>query len=184
MQLSKPTTTIAQTIAQYGKQVFGFIKSKTKSLQDAEDILQEVWYQLSKLTNIDELDNASAWLYAIARNKITDLYRKKKTDNLEDYSYEDDEGFAEIKDILLLDDSNNPELKLFKDAFWKELFIALNELPANQKQVFIDNEIEDKTLQQIANEQSENIKTIISRKSYAVKHLRKKLQPLYNELIK
>lgn len=61
-------------------------------VEDAEDILQEVWYQFSNLSNIDELENASAWLYAVSRNKITDFYRKRKTDNLEDYTYENEEG--------------------------------------------------------------------------------------------
>jgi len=178
----KPKLNITETVNNYGRQLFNFIKGKTKTVEDAEDILQEVWYQFSRLANIDELDNISAWLYSVSRNKVTDLYRRKKTDNLEDYSYENEEGIAEIKDILLLDDSNNPELTLFKELIWDELLKALNELPENQRYVFVQNEIEDRTLQDIADETNENIKTIISRKSYAVKHLRKKLLPFYNEL--
>ncbi len=175
--------TIGETVKTYSRQLFSFIKGKTKTLEDAEDILQEVWYQLSRLGSLKELENVSAWLYAVSRNKITDLYRKKKTDNLEDYSFENDEGVFEIKDILLLDESQNPEMAMFKDLFWKELMEALGELPENQRLVFTENEIEDKTLQQIANEQGENIKTIISRKGYAAKHLRKKLLPLYNDIL-
>lgn len=145
--------------------------------------MQEVWFQLSRLTNLDELENVSAWLYAVSRNKITDALRKRKHDSLDDFTVTDDEGFSEIKDILLMDTSNNPELELFKEMFWHELDTALNELPDNQKSVFILNEMEDKTLQEIADEQGENIKTIISRKGYAVKHLRKKLLPLYQDLL-
>lgn len=187
MDLVQPMQTdndisLGQTIRTYGRQLFGFIKSKTKSLEDAEDILQEVWYQLSRLTNLDELENVSAWLYAVSRNKITDLYRKKKNEHLEDYSYTDEEGITEIKELLLLDDRNNPELKLFKDLFWKVFQQALNELPENQRQVFVDNELNDKTLNLIAKESGENLKTIISRKGYAVKHLRNRLLPLYREL--
>ncbi len=96
---------------------------------------------------------------------------------------DDNEDEFSIREILLLDESNNPEIAMFKDVFWKELLTALNELPENQKSVFILNEIEEKTLQEIANLQHENLKTIISRKGYAVKHLRKKLLPLYTELI-
>jgi RNA polymerase sigma factor (sigma-70 family) len=81
-----------------------------------------------------------------------------------------------------LDDSNDPDLALFKDLFWKELLAALDELPENQKQVFVWNELEDLTLQEIADQTGENLKTIISRKGYAVKHLRKKLAYLYQEL--
>ncbi len=175
-------TTASQTVRKYGRQLLSFIKGKVNSLEDAEDILQEVWYQFSRLTNLEELENISGWLYAVSRNKIVDLYRKKKTDYLEDYSYENEEGEISFKDILLLDDSQNPELALFKEVFWDALLKALDTLPENQKNVFILNEMEDKTLQEIADITGENIKTIISRKGYAVKHLRKKLAPLYQEL--
>jgi RNA polymerase sigma factor (sigma-70 family) len=173
---------VSQTFNKLGKQLFAFIKNKVNIVEDAEDILQDVWYQFSNLTNINELENASAWLYAVSRNKITDFYRKKKTDNLEDYTYENEEGDFSIKDALLIDDSNNPELAIFKELFWDELMKALDELPENQRFVFIENEIEDKTLQKIADETGENLKTIISRKGYATKHLKKRLQHLYNEL--
>ncbi len=180
----KNKMTVGETVKQYSRQLFSFIKGKTKTAEDAEDILQEVWYQLSRLANLEELENVSAWLYSVSRNKITDLYRKKKTDNLEDYSYENDEGVFEIKDILLLDESQSPEMAMFKNMFWQELMEALDELPENQRKVFIENEMEDKTLQEIADEQGENIKTIISRKGYATKHLRKKLQLIYNDILK
>ena len=176
-----PKINVGDTVKKYSRQLFSFIRDKTKTIEDAEDILQEVWYQFSRLASIDELENINAWLFSVSRNKITDLYRKKKTDNLEDHSYEDDEGNFEIKDILLLDDSQNPELSFFKNYFWDVFMKALNELPENQKQVFIENEMEDKTLQEIADATNENIKTIISRKGYAVKHLRKRLQELYEE---
>lgn len=170
------------SIKKYGKQLFSFIKSKVSSTEDAEDILQDVWLQFSSITNIDELQSISGWLYAVSKNRIVDFYRKKKTDRLEDYTYKNEEGDFQIKDILLLDTTANPELALFKEMFWEELMDALKELPENQRSVFIKNEIEDMTLQQIADEQGENLKTIISRKLYAIKYLRKKLQHLYNEI--
>ncbi len=174
--------TVSQAFNKLGKQLFAFIRDKVKIVEDAEDILQEVWYQFSNLSNIDQVENASAWLYTVSRNKITDFYRKKKTANLEDFTTEDDEGDFSIKEALLIDDTNNPELTLFKDLFWEELMKALDELPENQRLVFIENEMEDKTLQKIADETGENLKTIISRKGYAMKHLKKRLLPLYNEL--
>ena len=173
---------LTDTIKKFGNKLFGFVRGKVKTNEDAEDILQEVWYQLSNLTNIDAIENTSAWLYSVSRNKITDFYRKKKTDNLEDYAYENEEGDFLIKNALLPDDSNDPELAMFKELFWDELSLALDELPENQRHVFIQNEMEDKTLQEIADESGEKLKTIISRKGYAVKHLRKKLFSLYNEL--
>ncbi len=84
---------------------------------------------------------------------------------------------------MALATEDDPEFSIFRDAFWEELMEALEELPEEQKLVFVQNELEDKTLQQIADEQSENLKTIISRKSYAIKHLRNRLRPLYNELL-
>jgi RNA polymerase sigma factor (sigma-70 family) len=173
---------ITETISQFGKKLFGFVRGKVRTNEDAEDILQDVWYQLSNISNIDELENMSAWLYQVARNKITDTFRKKRTSALEDFSYENEDGEFNYKDILLLDDTNNPDLAFFKELFWKELMSALDELPEKQKEAFVLNEIEDLTLQQIADKTGENIKTIISRKSYAVKHLRNKLNYLYQEL--
>ncbi len=182
MSENQKQKTISQTVNKFGKQLFSFIKNKVKIAEDAEDILQEVWYQFSNLTNIEALENASAWLFTVSRNKITDFYRKKKTENLEDFTYEDDDGVFAIKDLLLLDDNNNPEMALFKEIVWEELFKVLDELPENQRQVFVLNELEDKTLQEIANETGEKLKTIISRKGYAIKHLRNRLLPLYKEL--
>lgn len=173
---------ITETVQQFGKRLFGFVRGKVKTTEEAEDILQDVWYQFSRLSNLDELENVSAWLYRVAQNRVTDNYRKKKTDNLEDYTYENDENEISFKEILLLDENASPELALFKEEFWSELMQALDELPENQKEVFLLNEIEDFTLQEIADQKGENLKTIISRKGYAVKHLRKRLQHLYNEL--
>ena len=173
---------ITETVQQFGKKLFGFVRGKVKTTEEAEDILQDVWYQFSRLSNLDELENVSAWLYRVAQNRVTDNYRKKKTENLEDFTYENDENEISFKEILLLDENASPELALFKEEFWNELMQALDELPENQKEVFLLNEIEDFTLQEIADQKGENLKTIISRKGYAVKHLRKRLQHLYNEL--
>jgi len=173
---------ITKAIQQFGKNLLGFVRGRVKTTEDAEDIVQDVWYQMSKLNNIAELENVSAWLYAVARNKITDKSRKKTNLALEDYVYENDDGDFNFKEILLLDDSNNPELGLFKEMFWKEFQQAIEELPPNQKEVYLLNEMEDMTLQEIADQKGENLKTIISRKGYAVKHLRNRLNYLYEEL--
>lgn len=173
---------ITATIQEYGKRLFRFIRGKVNTDEDAEDILQDVWYQLSNAVNIEEIEQMSGWLHRVARNKITDSYRKKKPELLDDFAYENEDGEFGFADILLLD-SSDPETRYIRDLFWEELFAALDELPQNQKDVFVQNELENKTLQQIADASNENIKTIISRKGYAVKHLRKRLQNLYDELI-
>lgn len=172
---------ISHTVNKYGEKLMAFIKPKVKSAEDAEDILQEVWFQLSNLTNIADIVNISNWLFSVTRNKITDNYRKKKTNHLEDYLYEDDDSETFIRDFLLMD-ANSTELKLFQDDIWDALMHALEELPDNQRMVFVENEFNNKTLQQIADEHGINLKTIISRKTYAVKHLRLKLKRLYLDL--
>ncbi|PQA93858.1 RNA polymerase sigma factor, sigma-70 family [Chryseobacterium piscicola] len=173
---------ISQTVSNYGGKLMSFIRPKVKNTEDAEDILQEVWYQFSSLTNLSEIVNVGGWLYRVTSNKIIDKYRKKKTENLEDFVYEEEDGSFSIKDILLLDDSAGPDVKMFQDEIWKKLFEALEELPEKQKLVYTENELNNKTLQEIADEQGENIKTIISRKNYAVKHLRNRLRQLYEDL--
>jgi RNA polymerase sigma factor (sigma-70 family) len=178
----KPKQNVVQAVRDYGRKLFGFIRGRVNTDEDAEDILQDVWYQFSNTSATETIEQVSGWLFAVARNKITDRYRKKQPELLDDISYEDEEGELHFTDILLTD-SNNPETEHIKNIFWEELFTALDELPENQRNVFVQNELEDKTLQEIADESGENLKTIISRKRYAVQHLRKRLQHLYNDLI-
>lgn len=182
MPQSEKENIISKTVDKYGGKLMDFIRPKVRNSEDAEDILQEVWYQFSNLSNISDIVNVSSWLFSVTRNKITDNYRKKRTENLEDFTYEDEEGSLLIQEFLLENNDENPEAKYFQDEIWKEIFNALDELPEKQKQVYLENEIEGKTLQTIADEQNENIKTIISRKQYAVKHLRMQLNQLYNDL--
>ena len=170
--------TVGQVVKDYSTRLFRFIRGRVGSDQDAEDILQEVWYHLSHSVNIEEISQISGWLYRVARNKITDTYRKKRPDSLEDYDY----GGFSLKDILLAD-APTPEAEELKELFWSELFAALEELPDKQRQVFVENELEEKTLQQIADETGANLKTVISRKGYAVKHLRRRLAALYDEFL-
>lgn len=171
------TRTVLSTVKQYGGKLLGFIRGQVRNEEDAEDLLQEVWYQLSKVVNLDEIESISGWLFQVARNKITDSYRKKKEEPLA--MYEDDD--SRIRQVLMAE-PQSPEDQFFRDLFWEELMQALEELPEKQRQVFIWNELEDQTLQEIADKTGENLKTIISRKRYAVQHLRKRLDTLYHEL--
>jgi len=173
--------TILSTVRRYGSKLFRFIRGRVRSEEEAEDILQDVWVQLSRLSNLEEVESISAWLYQVARNRITDTYRKKNTESLEELAFEDEDGNLDFKEILL-SDSQSPEDAFFKEIFWDALMQALDELPENQRQVFVWNELEDLTLQEIADKTNENLKTIISRKRYAVQHLRQRLQALYDEL--
>jgi RNA polymerase sigma factor (sigma-70 family) len=180
--LSQKKPNIIQTVGSYGKQLLGFIRQRVNTDEDAEDILQDVWYQLSTVPEIEAIEQMSSWLYRVARNRIIDKYRKQKPESLEDHGYEDEDGEFHFKDILLADD-NTPETAYLKDLFWEQLNIALDELPENQRQVFIWNELEDQTFQEIADRTGENIKTLISRKRYAVRHLRERLESVYREFV-
>jgi len=181
--MDQPTgTNIIQTVKEYGNRLFRFIRGRVGTDEDAEDILQDVWYQLSNVPEAGAIEQVSGWLHRVARNKITDRYRKRKEDLLDDFSYEDDDGAVDFKDILLAVE-DHPEAVQLKQLFWEQLFAALEELPENQRYIFVQNELEERTFQEIADETGENIKTLISRKGYAVKHLRKRLNNLYQEFI-
>ena len=172
--------TIGDAVQNYGKRLFSFIRSKVKSDEDAEDILQDVWYYLSSVVDVEPIGQLSAWLFRVSRNRIIDKQRKHKSQSLDDLAYENDEGEWNYPEALIADD-NNPEKEFERTYFRDELFTALNELPQKQRDVFVWNEIEDMTLQQIADKTGDNIKTIISRKRYAVFHLREWFQNIYEE---
>jgi RNA polymerase sigma factor (sigma-70 family) len=168
---------IKHVVQNYGKRLFGFIRSRVKNDEDAEDILQDVWYQLISIIDTEPIEQLSSWLFRVSRNKIVDKYRKQTTLSLDDLIYEDEDGEMIFPEAFY-DDSMDPESE-FDTTYYKEaLFKALDELPEKQREVFVLNELEDLTLQQIADKNGESIKTIISRKRYAVAYLRERLQNL------
>ena len=180
--MSDKKPNIIQTVTSYSKQLLSFIRQRVNTDEDAEDILQDVWFQLSSVPEIEAIEQVSSWLYRVARNRIIDKYRKQKPESLEDFGYEDEDGEFNFKEILLADETT-PETVYLKELFWEQLTMALDELPENQRQVFIWNELEDQTFQEIADRTGENIKTLISRKRYAVKHLRERLETIYREIL-
>ena len=172
---------IESTVKKNRGKLFGFIRNRVSSNEDAEDILQEVWYQLSRIINLEEIENMSAWLHRVSRNKITDWYKKSKAVATEESLFDGEEGYM-LRNVLF-GEHETPEDKMFKDLFWEELMKGLDTLPSNQREVFVQNELEGIKLREIAEKSNENIKTIISRKQYAVKHLRGILKDLYDELL-
>jgi len=129
----KRTRRISDAVQQFGGKLFGFIRKKVNSNEEAEDVIQDVWFQLSNLGTLADLENVGSWLYRVATNKVTDLYRKKKPDSLEALTFETEDGELDLGEILLFDDSSNPELGLFKKLFWEELMDTLDELPDKQR---------------------------------------------------
>jgi RNA polymerase sigma factor (sigma-70 family) len=170
----QPKRNIIQAVSDNGRKLFSFIRKRVNTDEDAEDILQDVWVQLSDVMNAEPIEQVSGWLYRVAKNKIIDRYRKKNTVPLEEEVMEDEEN-----DFYL----NIPESDQLRDIFWEQLFAELEEIPENQRQVFIWNELEEIPFQDISEKTGEKINTLISRKRYAVLHLRKRLQQLYKETI-
>ncbi len=172
---------ITDVINAYSKRLLGFIRKNARNPSDAEDILQDVFYQF--IDNTEPISQLTGWLFTVARNKITDKQRKKKPDLLEDiYNLEDDKNFMGWAE-LFFDANDNPENEFLRSIFWEELDNALNELPDEQKDIFILNELEGVSFREIAEQTGEKVNTLISRKRYAVLHLRERLSVLRDELL-
>lgn len=167
--------------------LLGFIRGRVSTLEEAEDILQDVFYQfIAGFNTIESLDRVTSWLYSVARNKIIDRYRRdssrpKRTD-FELISGNDGEAPLTLQEILP-DLDNTPESTLLREAIWDEITEALTELPAEQREIFILNEIEEKGFKEIAEETGVSINTLLSRKRYAILALRKRLQGFYDDVI-
>ena len=174
---------ILETIKSYGKSLMGFIRKRVKSDADAEDVLQDVWYQFSNVINAEPIEQTSAWLYRVAKNKILDKHKKHTESLLEDlYSAGDTDEAPDFISILMIE-ATTPETAYLRKLFWDELFIALDELPEEQKQVFVWQELEDLSFDEISAKTGVKYNTLVSRKRYAVLHLRKRLKQLYKEII-
>jgi RNA polymerase sigma factor (sigma-70 family) len=171
---------ITEVINTYSRRLLGFIRKRVDNPSDAEDILQDVFYQL--VDNTQPIEQLTGWLFTVARNKITDRQRKHKPELLEDlFGGEDGEewGWAE----LFFDEKDNPETEYLRSMFWETLNAALDELPKEQKQVFVMNELEGIPFKDIAAQTGETVNTLLSRKRYAVLHLRERLKTLKDELL-
>ncbi|MBC6606841.1 sigma-70 family RNA polymerase sigma factor [Hymenobacter sp. BT188] len=170
--------------AQRGR-LLQFIRRRIPNEAEAEDVLQDVFAELVESYRLlKPVEQAAAWLFRVARNKITDLYRRKKAVSLENELVS---GFDDENDSLLLADvlpapDDSPENRLLRETLMEALAEALEELPPKQRQVFVWHELEEKTFREMELETGVPLKTLISRKHYAVQHLRKRLQKLYTEL--
>ena len=178
----QPKQNIIQAVRDYGKRLFYFIRGRVDTDEDAEDILQDVWYQFSNIMNSEPVEQTSAWLYRVARNRIIDKYRRREPDSLDEIFSDDEESEFNFRKILLAADAN-PETEHLRNLFWEQLFAALDELPEEQKVVFVLNELEDVPFSELSHRTGEKINTLISRKRYAVLHLRKRLEYLRKDII-
>ncbi len=162
---------IAQTFQRERGRLRNFILSRVANSGDADDILQDVFYELVEAWNVVEpFEHASAWLFRVATNRIIDLFRRKKPEPLPDT----------IEDLLPSADGG-PEAEYARGVLLDELDAALDELPAAQREAFVAHEIQGRSMKEIAAETGVSVNTVLSRKHYAVMHLRKRLQAIYEE---
>jgi len=176
---------ISEVVKSYGSRLEGFIRKRVRTIEDADDILQDVYYQLADADRLlKPIDQMAAWLFTVARNRITDLYRKKKTESMpEIFTETDDEGiFTELRN-LMFDNGSTPEDDYLRSLVWIELEKALDELPEEQREVFEMTELKGLSFKEISKQTGVTVNTLISRKRYAVLVLRERLQLIYDELL-
>jgi len=167
--------------------LLGFIRSRVSSTEEAEDILQDVFVQfVAGFESIESLDRVTSWLYSVARNKIIDRYRRdavrpQRTD-FEGRAGVDDDAPLTLQEILP-DLGNTPDSAMLQEAIWDEIMAALDELPADQREIFILNEMEEKGFREISEETGISINTLLSRKRYAILALRKRLKKFYDDVV-
>jgi RNA polymerase sigma factor (sigma-70 family) len=175
---------VEQTVAAERNRLFNFIKKRVSDPGDAEDILQDVFYQLWQgYDTIENVERITSWMFRVARNKIIDRYRKLKPVSFSEIESvrADDEAPLLIADILG-DTSSSPDDVYTRELIWESIEEVLAELPKNQRQVFVWHELEDLSFREMSERTGESINTLLSRKRYAVNYLRKRLQNLYNEI--
>ena len=172
--------TLDHAVRSERKRLLDFIRKRVRNQSDAEDILQDVFYQLVTSYSVTEpIEKMTAWLFTVARNKIIDWYRKRRPDSLP-ASKEDPSAPLNLEEILF-DPKQNPDQVYARSLVWTELSEALDELPDEQREVFVMHELEGRSFKEIVEITGEPLNTLLSRKRYAVLFLREQLQDLYSE---
>jgi RNA polymerase sigma factor (sigma-70 family) len=176
---------ISEIVAEERSRLRNFIRRRVPDPSDVEDIVQEVFYELVEANRLlMPINHVTGWLFQVARNRITDLFRKKKPAALNDAAHNesgDDEGeLLQILDLLPSPDAG-PEAVYIRNLFLDELELALDELPDEQREVFVAHELEGRSFKELSAETGVSVNTLLSRKRYAVLHLRERLQNIYDE---
>jgi RNA polymerase sigma factor (sigma-70 family) len=176
---------ISEIITQQRSGLRNFIRRRVHDPADAEDIVQEVFYKLVEANRLlMPVEHVTGWLFRVARNRITDLFRKKKPETFSGAALEGEGGeVLRIEDFLPSPDAG-PEALYFRNVLFDELELALDELPEEQHDVFVAHELEGRSFKEMAAETGVGVNTLLSRKRYAVLHLRERLQSIYDEFTK
>ena len=176
---------ISEVVKREQSRLGSFIRRRVPDPRDAEDILQEVFYELVEANRLlMPIEHVTGWLFRVARNRITDLFRKKKPVSFSDSGGSDDgEELLQLEDLLPSPDAG-PDALYARSLLLDELEFALEELPEEQREVFVGHELEGRSFKEMAAETGVSVNTLLSRKRYAVLHLRERLQSIYDEFTK
>jgi len=176
---------ISEVVKREQSRLRSFIRRRVPDPADVEDIVQDVFYKLVEANRLlMPIDYVSGWLFRVARNRITDLFRKKQPESFSDARVEDEDGdVLRVEDLLPSPDAG-PEALYVRGVLLEELELALDELPDEQREVFIAHEIEGRSFKELSAASGVNINTLLARKRYAVLHLRGRLQTIYDEFTK
>ena len=176
---------ISEVVKREGSRLRNFIRRRVTDPGDAEDVLQDVFYKLVEANRLlMPIDHITGWLFRVARNRITDLFRKKKPESFSDTAVEGEEGeLLQIEDLLPSPDTG-PEAIYVRNILLDELELALDDLPDEQREIFVAHELEGRSFKELAAETGVSVNTLLSRKRYAVMHLRERLQSIYDEFTK
>ena len=177
---------ISEVVKREQSRLHNFIRRRVPDPRDAEDILQEVFYELVEANRLlMPIEHVTGWLFRVARNRITDLFRRKKPESFTDAAVatEEEGELLRLEDLLPSPDAG-PEALYARSVLLEELEFALGELPPEQREVFVAHEIEGRSFKQIAAESGVSINTLLARKRYAVLHLRQQLRDIYDEFMK
>ncbi len=176
---------ISEVIAKERPRLRNFIRKRVPNESDADDLLQEVFYELVQANRLlMPIDYVAGWLFRVARNRITDLFRKKRPENFSDAAVEDEgSDLLEIEEMLPSPD-DGPEALLLRKVLLEEMEIALAELPEEQREAFVAHELEGRSFKEISAESGIGINTLLSRKRYAVLYLRERLQNIHDEFLR
>lgn len=176
---------IAEIVVKERPRLRNFIRRRVPDPSEVEDIVQDVFYRLVEANRLlMPISNVTGWLFSVARNRITDLFRKKKPEAFSEQAVENEEGeLLQIEDLLPSPDAG-PEAGYLRNLLLEELELALEELPDEQREVFVAHELEGRSFREMAEESGTSINTLLARKRYAVLHLRERLQDIYDEFIK
>jgi RNA polymerase sigma factor (sigma-70 family) len=184
-QTAEQNRQIAAVVQRERARLRNFVRKRVPDAGDAEDILQDVLYELVESYRLmHPIEHAGAWLYRVARNRIVDFFRKKRLVALGDALAEsaDDEGVLTLADLLPSPDAG-PEAAYARGVLLQELNAALEELPEEQREAFIAHQIDGRSFKELADETGVGLNTLLSRKRYAVLHLRRRLQTIYDEYL-